>query len=195
MHWILRHPDLKLMLKNTSVVRETILHTIRDKLYNSGSSNVQQCNDLQNETIACMNGLCRAELGAFDNPEDPVPFYRTYCNHSPLEDPFQNKTGFFDVVPHGYPPPGENMHNFYYVCNQNLCKNQETVNVIQKLIHDYNTNELQGQGFLQPCPLSMYFGVMMPSQTVFHRNSTEPNLGLDRASKGCELLLTLKIFP
>ncbi|CAF1564199.1 unnamed protein product, partial [Didymodactylos carnosus] len=124
------------------VDHEGILHTIKDKLYNPGSSNVQQCNDLQNNTIACGNGQCRAELGTFNNPEDPVPFYRTYCNYSPPEDPFQNKTGLFDITARGYPPPGVDMHDLYYVCNQNLCNNQETINLIQKLINDYNLNEV-----------------------------------------------------
>jgi len=120
---------------------QTILYTIKDKLYNFKSSNVQQCYDLQNETTNCMNGLCLAELGSFitsDDPYNPIPYYKTYCNYYPSEQPFQNKTGLNNTNQYGIPSVFGIFNSLHYVCNQNLCNNYENINLIQKLVNDFN---------------------------------------------------------
>jgi hypothetical protein len=120
---------------------QTILYTIKDKLYNIKSSNVQQCYDLQNKTSNCTNGLCLADLGGVNNPDDPddvIPYYKTYCNYNASEERFQNKTGLNSTNQYGIPAVFGIFNSLHYVCNQNLCNNNENINLIQQLVNDFN---------------------------------------------------------
>ena len=120
---------------------QTILHKIKDRVYNHNSSNVQRCYDLQNKTIDCINGQCRAEVGIMSNPNDtynPLPFYKTYCNYYPSEDPFHNATGFVGTYTYGVPPEFGVFNNLHFVCNRNLCNNNKNIKLIQNLVNDFN---------------------------------------------------------
>jgi len=120
---------------------QPILYAIKDNLYNLKSSNVQQCYDLENKTIDCINGLCRAELGSYLQPDDPftpIPYYKTYCDYYPPDDPFQNKTGFMSTNTYGIPSEIGIFNTLHYVCNKNLCNNYGNIQFIQKLVDDFN---------------------------------------------------------
>ncbi len=124
---------------------ESILYTMKDRLYDLKGSNVQQCYDLQNKTVNCMNGLCRAEVGGVQNPDvhwdPPIPYYKTYCNYYPPDDPFQNTTGLISTTTNGIPPDFGIFDRVHYVCNTNLCNGDENIKFIQQLVNDFNKLE------------------------------------------------------
>jgi hypothetical protein len=118
-----------------------VLYSIKDNLYNVGSSNVQQCYDLENKTVDCKNGLCRAELGSYLKPDDPftpIPYYKTYCDYYPPDDPFKNKTGLISTNTYGLPTSRGIFDTLHYVCNRNLCNNYENIELIQNLLEIFN---------------------------------------------------------
>jgi len=118
-----------------------ILYVIKDNLYDSANSKVEECYNLDNQTVDCKNGLCRAEVGLYiesDHPFDPIPYYRTYCDYYPPGDPFYNKTGLSTINTYGLPTPLGVFNTIHYVCNKNLCNNDENIKLIRNLLVDYN---------------------------------------------------------
>ena len=113
-----------------------VLYVIKDNLYDSANSKVEQCYNLDNQTVDCKNGRCRAEVGTYiesDHPFDPISYYRTYCDYYPPGDPFNNKTGLSTINTYGIPTYMGVFNTIHYVCNKNLCNNDATIKLIQNL--------------------------------------------------------------